>query len=441
MKKEKTDKANQNDFSSEMLQFIEQSPTCFHATKNIKNLLCEKGFSELSEQNPWKIKHGERYFVTRGDSSIIAFALPQKCNGGFAIVASHTDSPALKIKEGGEKNELGVCRLNVEKYGGLLLSPWFDRPLSVAGRVAIRSKNGKIEMRLADIRRPLALIPSLAIHFDRNANDGKKIDFQNEMLPVFSEEGERSILDAISEHLKIKKTDILATDLFVYNAERGFFWGAQNEFLSSPRLDDLECAWTTLQGFLDSIVTLEEMQNIPVYATFDNEEVGSMTRQGADSTFLSETLERISISLKKNREEHFCALARSFLVSADNAHALHPAHAHLFDPVNRPLVNKGIVAKLNAAQKYTTDSISLALFKDFCQKAAVPLQIFTNNSNVAGGSTLGNISQTHVSVRSIDVGLPQWAMHSPLESAGAKDPIFMKRATEAFFKADEFPLD
>lgn len=431
------------EFARGLLGFIDGSPTCFHAAANVARELRANGFTELSERARWTLRAGGRHFVTRNGSSIIAFALPNAADpasAAFAVAASHSDSPCLKVKENPCRAENSVVRLNVEKYGGALLAPWFDRPLSVAGRLAVRSGNaaGGIEPRLVDLRRPVAMIPSLAIHFDRNANDGRKIDVQREVQPILSGTGGMPLGRLVAESAGVDEADVLGTDLFVYNAERGFLWGAEDEFIAAPRLDDLECAWATLRGFLGAAGGTAA---IPVHAVFDSEEVGSGTRQGADSSFLAETLRRITLALGLDEEAHFAALARSMLVSADNAHALHPAHADSSDPVNRPLVNGGPVVKLNAAQKYTTDALSLAVFRRSCERAGVPCQIFTNSSNVAGGSTLGNISQSHVSVRSVDVGLAQWAMHSPMESAGALDAEMLSRAAEAFFRTEEFPED
>ncbi len=432
-----------NDFTQKMLDFINESPTCFQAVQNIAQKLQKDGFCELNERKKWKIEAGKKYFVKRNASSIIAFAIPKEDFCGFSMVASHSDSPLFKIKENPNQTEAGVVRLNAEKYGGMLLFPWFDRPLSVAGRVAVFDENapGKIASRLVDLKKNVALIPNLAIHFDRTANDGRKIDVQNEMQSVISLENGESILSLVSKSLKIDESKILSTDLFLYNAQNGTFFGTNDEFITSPRLDDLECVWTTLLGFLDSLKSLEKMQNVPIFAVFDNEEVGSGTRQGAASTFLLETLKRVSMNCKKDEESFFVSLANSFLVSADNAHAIHPAHTKSSDPVNAPKINAGPVIKLSAAQKYTTDAISFAVFRRACENANVPFQVFTNNSNVAGGSTLGNISQTHVSVRSVDVGLSQWAMHSPMESAGAHDPQLLYKSIEEFYKIEEFPED
>ena len=416
---------------SELFDFIKRSPTSFHAVENVCGILKENGFTELSESEVWNLSSGGKYFVTRNSSSLISFVLPSSTAGekSFMICASHSDSPSFKVKENPERKDAGCVKLNVEKYGGMLIQPWFDRPLSVAGRIVYKCGEG-IKEKLVSIDRDLLMIPNLAIHMNREANDGHKIDVQKEIQPVLSLSEKASLLSIVSEQAQVSKEDILSSDLFLYARTEPTRWGAENEFISSPRLDDLECAWTSLQGFISA----ENPSSIPVYCIFDNEEVGSSTRQGADSTFLSDTLERLAEKLGWSREEYKIALAKSFMLSADNAHAVHPNFTESADPVNRPVLNGGIVIKYNAAQKYTSDAVTSGFFKLVCQKAGVPFQIFTNNSNVAGGSTLGNISQNHVSVPCVDIGLAQWAMHSPYESAGAKDVESMIKVMKCFYR-------
>jgi len=434
---------NDNSVKS-LFSFIKASPTAFHAVKNISEILSKNGFSELSESEKWTLSSGGKYFVTRNSSSVIAFCLPKNNfqePRAFHLVASHSDSPCFKIKENPEIASSGSVVLNVEKYGGMLLAPWFDRPLSLAGRIIVREKNA-LKQLLVNIDRDLLLIPNLAIHFNREANDGKKFDVQTELRPIFAmndeSANETSFLSLIAKTAGVKKGDIVSHDLFLYARSEPALWGAKNEFISAPRLDDLECAFTTLQGFIsaqrDSSAEPESDTGIPVYCVFDNEEVGSSSRQGADSTFLSDTLTRLSEKLGWTGEELKISLSKSIMISADNAHALHPNYSSASDPVNRPKINGGIVIKYNAAQKYTTDALSSAIFKEICKNESVPFQIFTNNSNIPGGSTLGNISQNHVSVASLDIGLAQWAMHSPYESAGVKDIDFMIKAIEGFYK-------
>lgn len=420
-----------NNTTDSLLNFIQNSPSCFHAVENIKNILLEKGFCQLFENEKWQLKKGRKYFVTRNGSSIISFAVPENNFRGFLISAAHSDSPSFKVKENPEMNSCGFVRLNVEKYGGMLMTPWFDRPLSLAGRISFNSeKDGiSIEQRLVNFDKNLLLIPNLAIHMNRDANDGHKIDVQKEMMPVVSTNKDFSLINELSARTGIKAEDILSYDLFVYNRDKGSYWGANNEFISSPKLDDLECVWSTFEGFLAA----ENSENVIVHCVFDNEEVGSQSRQGAGSTFMYDVLKRINSGCGRSEEEYFMAIADSFLVSADNAHSVHPNYTSAADPVNQPVVNGGPVIKFNASQKYTSDSLSGAVFKKICEKAEVPCQIFTNNSNIAGGSTLGNISTGQVSVLSVDIGLAQWAMHSPNESAGADDPEYMIKVLKEFY--------
>lgn len=416
----------------ETLDFINKSPSSFHVVENLKTQLCEKGFEPLREDEKWKIKAGGKYFVVRNGSSIISFVIPKKKFNGFLISASHSDSPCFKIKENPELCGCGAVRLNVEKYGGLLMNPWFDRPLSIAGRIVTSSeKKGTLEIKqkLVNFPRNLLMISSLAIHMKRDANDGHKIDVQGEMMPVISLDKDFKLKKLIAQETGIDEEKILSWDLFLYNRDKGTFWGSENEFISSPRLDDLECVYTTFKGFLEG----RNSEKVLVHAVFDNEEVGSQSRQGADSTFLKDVLRRINESAGKSPEDFNIAIARSFLVSADNAHANHPSYSNVQDPVNHPSVNGGPVIKFNASQKYTSDSLSAGIFKKICEKAGVPFQVFTNNSNIQGGSTLGNISNSQVSLLSVDIGIAQWAMHSPNESAGAKDPELMVRAMKEFY--------
>ena len=418
------------DITNKMLDFIDASPTCFHVVDNLKKELVKNGYVELSEKEEWKLKAKGKYFVTRNDSSIISFRIPKKDFKGFYMIASHSDSPSFKIKENPEMEAAGAyVKLNVERYGGMLCAPWFDRPLSVAGRVFVKGKKG-IESRLVDVDRDLVMLPSLAIHMNREANDGYKYNAQTDMLPIFGDEASKdSFFDVIAKSAGVKKDDILSHDLFLYNRVRWTTWGANNEYISCSRLDDQECVYSSFDGFLKG----KEKENVPVHCVFDNEEVGSGTKQGAASTFLKATLVRINECLGRTTEQYYTALANSFMVSADNAHAVHPNHVEKADPVNRPVMNKGIVIKYNANQKYTTDAFSAAFFKNVCEKAKVPYQTFTNRSDTVGGSTLGNISTTQVAVDTVDIGLAQLAMHSPYESAGAKDPEYLAKASKEFY--------
>ncbi len=429
--KKTTGRSSFEGVTDRMLKFIDASPTCFHVIANLKQLLLKEGFSELKETEEWKLKPG-KYFVTRNDSSIISFKIPKKDFKGFHMIASHSDSPSFKIKENPEMPSGGAyVMLNTEKYGGMLCAQWFDRPLSVAGRVIVKDKKG-IASSLVNVDRDLVMLPALAIHMNREANDGYKYNAQKDMIPIFGDEAsEGSFFDIIAESAGVKRADIIGHDLFLYNRVKPTLWGANKEYIASSRLDDQECVYTTFEGFLAS----SDSENCAVHCVFDNEEVGSGTKQGAASTFLKDTLTRIGDGLSRSTQQYYTAVANSFMISADNAHAIHPNHLDKADPVNRPLMNKGVVIKYNANQKYTTDAVSAAWFKLFCEKAKVPYQTFTNRSDMAGGSTLGNISTSQVAVNTVDIGLAQLAMHSPYESAGSKDPEYLALVSKVFYEA------
>ena len=419
--------------TKELSQFLENSPSCFHAAENMKNALLNEHFEQLHENQKWQVRPGGRYFVTRNDSSIIAFAIPEHGFKGMRIVASHGDSPAFKIKENPELETDGhYIRLNVERYGGMLCAPWFDRPLSVAGRVIVKDpSSGSFVSKLVNIDRDLVLIPNLAIHMNREVNNGYKYNAQKDMLPLYGDLTARdTFMKTVAEAAGVEEDDILGHDLFLYNREKTSIWGASGEFISCGRLDDLQCAFASLKGFLAG----DRQEYMAVHCVLDNEEVGSVTKQGAASTFLYDTLTRIHDCLGLTREDYLIRLADSLMISADNAHAVHPNHTEKADPSNRPYINKGIVIKFNAGQKYCTDGVSAAMFRDICRTADVPVQTFVNRSDMAGGSTLGNISNTQVALNTVDIGLPQLAMHSPYETAGVKDTEYLIRAAREFFK-------
>ena len=396
----------------------------------MKKRLEKEGYKELKEEEHWEIIPGGNYYVTRNNSALIAFSIPKKPVWKFHIMASHSDSPALKIKENPEiEVEKAYIKLNVERYGGMLLAPWFDRPLSVAGRLIVR-KDGEIQEKLVTVDKDLLIIPNLAIHMNREVNDGYKYNVQKDMLPLYSSyEGKGSFMKQVAAEAGVEEKDILGHDLFLYDRTAGTIWGADEEFVSAPRLDDIQCAFASFEGFLRG----EHKKSIAVHCVLDNEEVGSSTKQGAASTFLKDTLKRINMGLGRTEEEYLMALADSFMVSADNAHALHPNHTDKTDPVNRPVINGGIVIKYNANQKYCTDGVSAAIFKDICDKAGVPYQTFVNRSDMAGGSTLGNISNTQVPMKTVDIGLAQLAMHSVYETAGVKDTENLAKAAAELF--------
>ena len=416
--------------AKKLLKFIQKSPTAFQAVEEMSQRLQKEGFKELKEEKHWDLKAGGNYFVTRNHSAVIAFSIPKKPAWKFHIMASHSDSPALKIKENPEMEvEKAYIKLNVERYGGMLLAPWFDRPLSVAGRLIVR-KNGEIQEKLVAVDKELLVIPNLAIHMNREVNDGYKYNVQKDMLPLYSDyDGKGSFMKLMAAEADVAEEDILGHDLFLYDRTPGTVWGANEEFISAPRLDDIQCAFASLEGFLRG----ERKESIAVHCVLDNEEVGSTTKQGAASTFLKDTLMRINMGLGRTQEEYLMTLADSFMVSADNAHALHPNHTDKTDPVNRPVLNGGIVIKYNANQKYCTDGVSAAIFKDICDRAEVPYQIFVNRSDMAGGSTLGNISNTQVPMKTVDIGLAQLAMHSIYETTGAKDTESLAKAAAVLF--------
>lgn len=416
--------------AKKLLKFIQKSPTAFQAVEEMKKRLEKEGYKELKEEEHWEIIPGGNYYVTRNNSALIAFSIPKKPVWKFHIMASHSDSPALKIKENPEiEVEKAYIKLNVERYGGMLLAPWFDRPLSVAGRLIVR-KDGEIQEKLVTVDKDLLIIPNLAIHMNREVNDGYKYNVQKDMLPLYSSyEGKGSFMKQVAAEAGVEEKDILGHDLFLYDRTAGTIWGADEEFVSAPRLDDIQCAFASFEGFLRG----EHKKSIAVHCVLDNEEVGSSTKQGAASTFLKDTLKRINMGLGRTEEEYLMALADSFMVSADNAHALHPNHTDKTDPVNRPVINGGIVIKYNANQKYCTDGVSAAIFKDICDKAGVPYQTFVNRSDIAGGSTLGNISNTQVPMKTVDIGLAQLAMHSVYETAGVKDTENLAKVAAELF--------
>lgn len=416
--------------SYDMMHFIEQSPSCYHVVENFRTLLLEQGYEELPEQEQWDIKEEKSYFTTRNGSSILAFHIPKKDYKGFMIAASHSDSPCFKLKEQHEIDAAGqYIKLNVEKYGGMILAPWMDRPLSVAGRIMAQEQD-TFETHLINIDRDLALIPNLAIHMNRNMNDGVALNPQVDMLPLFGSAGNKgNLMKLVAAQAGTTPEHILSSDLFLYNRMPGTIWGAQNEFISCSRLDDLQCAYGTMMGLIESVNT----SHVALCAVFDNEEVGNGTKQGANSTFLEDVMTRINNALGRSREDYFISIANSFMVSADNGHALHPNHPEKADAVNRPVLNGGIVIKYSANQKYTTDCVSAGLFKAICNHANTPCQVFVNRSDILGGSTLGNVSNSHVSMNTVDIGLPQLAMHSPYETCGVKDTSYLIEAMKTFF--------
>lgn len=426
---------NQIEISKELVQFIQDSPSMFHSVHTAAKYLEDAGFTYLKEGEAWKLNQGGKYFTTRNGSSLIGFTIGKELDDyHFQMSAAHSDSPTYKIKSAAELPGVNeYLRLDVEAYGGMIDSTWFDRPLSVAGRVLVKDGT-QIKNELVYIDKDILLIPNVAIHFNRQVNDGYKYNRQVDLLPLFSsgEMKKGSFDQMVADWMKVDVKDILGKDLFLVNRQQPVIWGWKDEFVSSPKLDDLQCAFVSLKAFLNSM----NDHAINVYCLFDNEEVGSNTKQGAMSTLLKDTLRRINAALGKNEEDYYRAVAKSFLVSCDNAHAVHPNHPEKTDDENCTYLNQGIVIKESANQKYTTDAFSRSLFTYVCQLANVPVQNFANRSDVLGGSTLGNLSNTQVSVNAVDIGLPQLAMHSSYETAGIKDSAYAIAALEKYFNTN-----
>ena len=418
--------------------FISTSPTAFHAAESIRQALLQEGFTELSEADRWDLEKGGSYFTMRHGSSIIAFRIGSQVEGyGFMIAASHSDSPCFKVKE---QDEIRVrdkyVQINTEGYGGMICASWMDRPLSVAGRLLVRKKEADgreiYEQKLVDLGRDLVLIPNVSIHMNRKINDGYVYNKQVDMLPLFGDGDAPSgaLRQMAAEKAGAEPDSVYGSDLYLYNRMGASIWGSHGEFFSAPRIDDLECAYTTLRGFLEG----RSEKGIQVYACFDNEEVGSVTGQGAASTFFKNVLYRAAASLGMDDEDYCRMCARSFLLSCDNAHAVHPNHPEKTDQTNCAYMNGGIVIKSHAGQKYTSGGLSIALFRGICEKAGVPVQYFSNRSDMMGGSTLGNVAMRQVSMPAVDIGLAQLAMHSSYETAGTRDIEYMVRACRQFYK-------
>ena len=415
----------------DLMNFLDSSVTMFHAINECEKVLKDSGYIYLPENEKWNIRAG-KYYTKRNSSSLIAFDIADG-DYHFQISAAHSDSPTFKLKDRPIIESNGYLKLNVEAYGGMIDATWLDKPLTLAGRVMVDTGCG-IETRLLYIDKDLLIIPNVPIHFNREINKGFSFNNQVDMLPVFSA-GNLSEADfdkMLAKELGVKPEAILAKDLYLVNRQKATVIGYDNELISSGRLDDLECVYTSLIGFIEAM----NNDHINVFAVFDNEEVGSVTKQGAMSTFLVSTLNRINKALGKSDEDYYRAIAKSMLISCDNAHAIHPNHPELFDVKNRPVLNKGIAIKESANQKYTTDAFSRAVLKKILDKNNIPYQTFANRSDIIGGSTLGNLSNTAVSMNAVDIGLPQLAMHSAYETAGAKDVEYAIEALRAFFETN-----
>ncbi len=401
-----------NNKLQEMLDFIHESPVCFQAAENVKKRLLESGYSEQTDLDG--IKAGGKYFMTRNNSAVIAFRVPKSKAKGFVISAAHSDSPCLKIRNKAELD--GLCvRLDAERYGGMINASWVDRPLSVAGRVMVRTKMG-VAVRLVDLKKDMAVIPNVAIHMNRAMNDSVKYDPARDLVALYGEAANKGrFYEEIAEAAGCKAEDIISSDLYLYNNQPGTVWGPAGEFVSSPRLDDLACVFACLEAFL----TAKKTDRIPVLCVFDNEEIGSGTKQGAASDFLPRILLGISRGLGLSENAHYALLDNSFFLSCDNGHAKHPNHPEMADTNEYPVMNGGIVIK--HSPRYATDSVSCAVFTEICTRAGVKLQSYANRPDIAGGGTLGLIADTKTPVFTVDIGMAQLAMHSCFETMGSRD--------------------
>ena len=409
-----------------LINFIEKSPTAFHAVASCAEILDSQGYSRLFEGNEWNLEAGKGYYITRNRSSVIAFRIPKGTPRNFLVAASHTDSPMFKVKAEASAPAFDqYARLNVEPYGGTIFSTWLDRPLSLAGRVIV-SDGEKIEAKLINFERDLLVIPNVAIHLKRDINSGCAYNPAIDLMPLLSQDAKADFVEFLANEAGCKKEDVLGYDLYVYNRTPATRIGMNNEFFSAPRIDNLMCAYGTLQGFING----QNENSVSVFYSADNEETGSATKQGAGSVFLSDVIDRICESFGIDRKR---ALASSMLVSADNGHAKHPNHPELSDAKNAPHLNGGVVIKNNAAQKYTTDGISASVFGKICAHAGVPTQQYANRSDMPGGSTLGSIATTLTPMLSVDIGMAQLAMHSAYETAGADDIDHLIGAITAFY--------
>lgn len=425
-------------FAENLIDYIYDSPTAFNAVETSKDLLLKNGFNELKMNEKWKLKVGGKYFITKNSSSLTAFVInSDNMQDGFRIIGSHSDSPTFRIKPNAEMTvENSYLKLNTEGYGGAILSTWFDRPLAIAGRVVLKSENVLCpRQEIININRPVCIIPNIAIHMNRSINDGYKFNKQKDTLPLVgliddTLEKDDFLLNEISRELNVDKKEILDFDLYLYEYEKGNIIGPSEEFISSSRLDNLSMAHASLHGLIDS----KGKNGINIASIFDNEEVGSSTKQGADSNMLLNLLERICISLGKDREEFFSAIYSSFMISADLAHALHPNLVEKHDPTNKPIMGGGPVIKISANQAYTSDAFSSGVYKNICEKCGVKYQQFVNRSDERGGSTIGPISSTHLDINSVDIGSPILSMHSVRELGSVEDHFNIYKTFVEFYQ-------
>ncbi|MCU9809102.1 M18 family aminopeptidase [Paraclostridium sp. AKS46] len=430
---------NSKEFARNLIGFIEKSPTAFHSVETSEELLKLNGFKKLDSREEWKLEQDGKYYTTKNSSAIVAFTINTNNlkEDGFRIIGSHSDSPSFRVKPNPEMEaEKTYLKLNIECYGGPILNTWLDRPLSIAGRVVLKGKSVlRPEETLVNINKPICIIPNLAIHMNREVNEGVALNKQKDMLPLVgllndSLEKDNFLLKTIAKELGRKIEEIIDFDLFLYEYEKGMLIGPNEEMISCGRLDNLSMAHASLHALIDA----KSLNGVNVVAVFDNEEVGSSTKQGADSNMLLNVLERISLCLGQNREEFFRSLYSSFIISADLAHAVHPNVGEKHDPTNRPVMGKGPVIKINANQAYTSDSQSIAVYKTICKEAGVNCQEFVNRSDVRGGSTIGPISSTHIDIPSVDVGSPILAMHSIRELGCVEDHMDIYKTFKKFYE-------
>ena len=415
----------------DIFEFLQEGVTPYHAAATAAAWLDAAGFTRLEEADYWNLEPGKGYYLVRGGSAVVAWRIPDHAIGGWRIPASHSDAPGWKIKSDAVSND-GCRRLSVEGYGGMNMATWLDRPLTVAGRVLLRTEDG-VETRLVHLDRDLLVIPSLAIHMQRQVNKGHEYNPQIDMQPLWGPEAGRTLTDLVCEELGVRPEEILDQDLQLVTRQAPTVIGPDGEYFMAPRIDDLECAATTLLGFIDAAADTDSAC-APVWAMLDNEEVGSSSRQGAESSFLRDVLDRILEAIPHSAQMEHRALANSFMLSADNGHATHPNFAAKSDPAAPVRLGGGVVLKYNASQKYTTNALSGGIFRAICEKAGVKVQVFTNRADEPGGSTLGNLQSHTLPIPMADIGLAQLAMHSAVETAAVSDANAMVQAVAAFYR-------
>lgn len=427
---------NERELAEGLLQFLHEGKTAYNVVDVMRKDLLSLGYQELKGQETWKLLEGDRAFYTKNDSSLFVIQVGKEAlKQGFKMAGAHTDSPTFRVKPNAEMVEEGFLKLNVETYGGPILSTWFDRPLSLAGRVMVKGEHIlNPKTMVVDLEKPILYIPSLAIHMNRKVNEGVEVNKQKHVLPImgmvdedFEKEG--FIKALVAKTLDIKVEDILDYDLFAYEVEKGCFVGLHEELISSKRQDNL----SSVHAILEAQKMAKDFSGINIGAFFDNEECGSASKQGADSTLLRDLMERVYYSLGGDRSGFLQNLEKSFMISADLAHSVHPNYKDMHDPTNHPVINQGPVIKVSANQRYTSDGDSMSVFKGLCEEADVPCQYFVNRSDLQGGSTIGPIGSTHLPIRTIDIGNALLAMHSARELGGVQDHYYLVKALQIYF--------